>query len=150
MGGKTLWLSAAPSTPSSDSLGGTSGKEVVEEIKHDAEGKESSKKEDKIVLDLQPGWTFIPNEEWRVDVCGLWSDVGTDEGEPPLSRICDMKKLISLLVDGWVYSDDSWQNIASTPLTESEPPSSDKNAMPGLTLRRITRRRRWWRRIYQD
>lgn len=46
-----------------------------------AEGKEERKEGDKMALALQPGWEFVPGEEWRVDVCGLWSEAGTDEGE---------------------------------------------------------------------
>lgn len=41
-----------------------------------AEGGSSEK-----VLALKEGWAYIPGEEWRVEVCGLWSEVGTDEGE---------------------------------------------------------------------
>ena len=45
---------------------------------------------EKMVLALEYGWAFIPGEDWRVDVCGMWSTSGTDE-------------------EGWAYSDDSWQ-----------------------------------------
>lgn len=34
-----------------------------------------------MVLGLKDHWEFVPGEDWRVDVCGLWSDVGTDAGE---------------------------------------------------------------------
>jgi hypothetical protein len=36
---------------------------------------------ERMVLALEDNWEFIPNDQWRVDVCGLWSDLGTDEGE---------------------------------------------------------------------
>ncbi|WVQ84147.1 hypothetical protein IAT38_006294 [Cryptococcus sp. DSM 104549] len=87
------------------------------------------------VLALKPGWEWVPGEDWRVDGNGLWSEVGVDE-------------------EGWVYSDDSWQNPAPTPYTGAESPnastsgSSSKDVMPGLALRRVTRRRRWWKRVY--
>ncbi|CAK9785624.1 unnamed protein product [Cutaneotrichosporon oleaginosum] len=68
-----------------------------------------------MVLSLKDNWNFVPGEDWRVDVCGLWSDVGTD-------------------ADGWAYSDDGWQNPSSVP----DAP------------RRVTRRRRWWRRVYRN
>jgi len=69
---------------------------------------------------------------WRVDVGGLWSSVGSDE-------------------DGWVYTDDSWQNPASQAVTEAEVPSPNTTKdMPQLSLRRVTRRRKWWRRVYLD
>lgn len=45
---------------------------------------------EKMILALEDGWGFIPGEDWRVDVCGFWSEVGVDE-------------------EGWAYSDDSWQ-----------------------------------------
>lgn len=32
------------------------------------------------VPDLREGWKWIPGEEWRVDVSGLWSEVGVDAG----------------------------------------------------------------------
>ena len=57
-----------------------------------AETKEEKKEGDKMALALQPGWEFVPGEEWRVDVCGLWSEVGTDEGESAIwlrsVRVC--------------------------------------------------------------
>lgn len=34
-----------------------------------------------VVLALQDGWAFLPSEGWRVDVCGLWSQVGSDLGK---------------------------------------------------------------------
>ncbi|WVR04549.1 hypothetical protein IAU60_001556 [Kwoniella sp. DSM 27419] len=90
----------------------------------------------KAVLALQDGWDWVPGEDWRIDAAGLWSEAGVD-------------------AEGWVYSDDSWQNPASTPYTEAESigdkPGAPGNTtnMPGLALRRVTRRRRWWRRVYE-
>lgn len=46
-----------------------------------AESKEERREGDKMALALQPGWEFVPGEEWRVDVCGLWSEAGTDAGQ---------------------------------------------------------------------
>lgn len=40
-----------------------------------------------VVLALEPGWAFLPTEGWRVDVCGLWSSVGSDTGEHTTSRL---------------------------------------------------------------
>lgn len=31
--------------------------------------------------ELRDGWKWVPGEEWRVDVSGLWSDVGVDTGK---------------------------------------------------------------------
>jgi hypothetical protein len=46
------------------------------------EGKEDKVKEgEKMALALKDGWEFVPGEEWRVDVCGLWEASGTDSGE---------------------------------------------------------------------
>ncbi|WOO76555.1 Peroxisomal membrane protein PEX28 [Vanrija pseudolonga] len=36
---------------------------------------------DRMALALKDKWSFVPGEDWRVDVCGLWSEVGTDPGE---------------------------------------------------------------------
>ena len=49
--------------------------------KEEATEGEKKEGEAKMVLALKSGWEFIPAEEWRVDSYGLWSDVGTDEGE---------------------------------------------------------------------
>ena len=47
------------------------------------EAKEDKTKDgEKMALALRDGWDFVPGEEWRVDVCGLWETSGTDEGEP--------------------------------------------------------------------
>jgi hypothetical protein len=35
--------------------------------------------------DLVEVWTWIPGEEWRVDVTGLWSDAGVDSGKSSCS-----------------------------------------------------------------
>lgn len=53
------------------------GKEQDKEILE----SDQEKSESGVVLALQEGWCFIPEEDWRVDVCGLWSEAGTDEGE---------------------------------------------------------------------
>lgn len=49
-------------------------------IQGEAEG-EASKSAGRNVPDLMEGWKWVPGEEWRVDVSGLWSDVGVDSGE---------------------------------------------------------------------
>nr|ODN91493.1 hypothetical protein L204_05477 [Cryptococcus depauperatus CBS 7855] len=90
------------------------------------------------VLGLKDGWAWVPGEDWRVDL-GDWSEVGLDD-------------------EGWLYTDDSWQNPSSTPYTEPEDinasigssqAQNQGNDMPNLGLRRITRRRKWWKRVYQ-
>lgn len=88
--------------------------------------------------ELKQGWSWIPGEEWRVDVSGLWSDVGVDAGKFNLYR-CQHN---ADGVDGWVYSDDSWQNLAVTSLPGAELDS------PVPAMRRVTRRRKWWKRVY--
>jgi hypothetical protein len=55
-GGETAWLSAGEAVPET----GTAG--------------------DASVLALKRGWEYVPGEDWRVDVCGLWSEVGVNEG----------------------------------------------------------------------
>ncbi|WVN86523.1 uncharacterized protein L203_101687 [Cryptococcus depauperatus CBS 7841] len=90
------------------------------------------------VLGLKDGWAWVPGEDWRVDL-GDWSEVGLDD-------------------EGWLYTDDSWQNPSSTPYTEPEDINASIGSsqaqnqgkdMPNLGLRRITRRRKWWKRVYQ-
>ncbi|KIR70363.1 hypothetical protein CNBG_9658 [Cryptococcus deuterogattii R265] len=96
------------------------------------------------VLALKDGWEWLP-EDWKVDVNGLWSENGVD-------------------AEGWLYTDDSWQNPSPTPYTEPDAPANSSSIpgqsaqsvqtgkekdMPGLGLRRVTRRRRWWKRVYE-
>lgn len=57
--GSTVWLTAG---------------EAVSETS----GSDQAKAKD--VLALKEGWSFIPNEDWKVDVCALWSEVGSDSG----------------------------------------------------------------------
>lgn len=88
---------------------------------------------DRMALALKDKWSFVPGEDWRVDVCGLWSEVGTD-------------------ADGWVYTDDTWTNTApvskvDTPVTT---PGATTAPAAAAAPRRPTRRRRWWRRVYFD
>ncbi|ODN80394.1 hypothetical protein L202_02645 [Cryptococcus amylolentus CBS 6039] len=110
------------------------------------------------VLALKPGWEWVPGEEWRVDMSGEWSEFGIDD-------------------EGWSYTDDSWQNASPTPYTEADVPNTNPSTststsastpasafanasayggspslgrdMPNLGLRRVTRRRRWWKRVYR-
>ena len=64
----SLWLEqGSPSIPQSS---GKEGKDGTEE-----------EKTEKMVLAMKDSWEFIPGEEWKVDVCGLWSEMGTDESE---------------------------------------------------------------------
>ena len=52
-------------------------------------------------------------------------------------------------LDGWAYTDDSWQNPAMVAMTEGDIPGGPgEKGMPGMALKRITRRRKWWRRVY--
>lgn len=85
-------------------------------VKIDSVWAEEDTPDGPMVLALKDGWTFVPGEDWRVDVCGLWSETGTD-------------------ADGWAYSDDSWSH-----------PSPSAAAQDGK--RPVTRRRRWWRRVF--
>lgn len=47
-------------------------------------------------MKLEPGWEWIPGDEWRIDWGGSWSAVGVDD-------------------EGYVYTDASWQKPASYP-----------------------------------
>ncbi|WWC87024.1 uncharacterized protein L201_001907 [Kwoniella dendrophila CBS 6074] len=123
----TKWNSIEDNLPLPSSSSSTS----TENTNTDEKDKQA-----KMILALKTGWEYIPNEDWRINLVGLWSDKGVDD-------------------EGWQYTDDSWQNPAPTPYTEAETPLTDKNGnvtvgtMPGLALRRTTRRRRWWRRVYE-
>ncbi|OCF37433.1 hypothetical protein I316_00554 [Kwoniella heveanensis BCC8398] len=121
--------------PSDDSKWKSTTDGLLSSTSSSGNAEEKDGKDAKMVLALQEGWEWIPGEDWRIDASGLWSDVGID-------------------AEGWVYSDDSWQNPAPTPYTEADSPAdknttSTGNTMPGLALRRVTRRRRWWRRVYE-
>lgn len=43
-------------------------------------GDEKLQDGSEVVLALENDWAFLPSEGWRVDVCGLWSSVGSDLG----------------------------------------------------------------------
>lgn len=45
-------------------------------------------------MTLEPGWEWIPGDDWRIDWGGSWSAVGVDD-------------------QGYVYTDSSWQKPAS-------------------------------------
>lgn len=45
-------------------------------------------------MTLEPGWEWIPGDDWRIDWGGSWSAVGVDD-------------------HGYVYTDSSWQKPAS-------------------------------------
>ncbi|GAC97550.1 hypothetical protein PHSY_005136 [Pseudozyma hubeiensis SY62] len=47
-----------------------------------------------VAMKLEPGWEWIPGDDWRIDWGGSWSAVGTDD-------------------QGYVYTDGSWQKPAS-------------------------------------
>lgn len=117
------------------------------------------------VLALKDGWEWLP-EDWKVDVNGLWSENGVDEGEPLYNYIFHVPILSLMMrdIEGWLYTDDSWQNPSPTPYTEPDLPANSASIpgqlvqsvqtgkekdMPGLGLRRVTRRRRWWKRVYK-
>jgi len=70
-----------------------------------------------LTFSLDQGWQFVETENWRIDYAGSWSDGGADD-------------------DGWVYSNDAWQ--------DSRPMYLDEWKSKGT----MTRRRRWLRRIY--
>lgn len=44
----------------------------------DEEPKSADADEGRMVLALKENWSFVPEEDWRVDVPALWSDVGAD------------------------------------------------------------------------
>ncbi|SPO24493.1 related to PEX29 - peroxisomal integral membrane peroxin [Ustilago trichophora] len=47
-----------------------------------------------VAMKLEPGWEWIPGDDWRIDWGGSWSAVGVDD-------------------EGYVYTDSSWQKPAS-------------------------------------
>jgi hypothetical protein len=75
----------------------------------------------RVALSLVPGWSFVPGEEWRVDLAADWSTSECDEA-------------------GWVYCDDAWENARSGPVVVRIP--------DGAVPIHVTRRRQWWRRVY--
>lgn len=63
-----------------------------------------------LTFTLEPGWHFIPTEDWQPDIFGSWvSNVGGD-------------------ADGWVYTNDVWND------PHAEPPEEWK--LRGMTRRR--------------
>ncbi|CAL1712678.1 unnamed protein product [Somion occarium] len=73
-----------------------------------------------LTFSLSPGWLFVETEDWRPDLEGTW--------------------ISSVGADdaGWVYTNDAWMEPRAYPLEEWK------------VSNRMTRRRRWMRRIYFD
>ena len=112
-------------------------------------------------MKLEPGWEWIPGDDWRIDWGGSWSAVGVDN-------------------EGYVYTDSSWQKPASyayghgggvpdyppsifdmegdgdqDTLVDDDGESDARSILPPLSagvvdhdpkMRAETRRRRWLRR----
>lgn len=112
-------------------------------------------------MKLEPGWEWVPGDDWRIDWGGSWSAIGVDS-------------------EGYVYTDSSWQKPASyayghgggvpaypPSLFDDDGPEDDedgladdgasdvRSTLPPLSagvvdhdpkLRSETRRRRWLRR----
>lgn len=169
-----LWLpeEGESSAMQRDGQGGSASTDGSEyrgrEGDKDKEGKDREGQKE-MGLALNAGWSWIPGEEWRVDVGGLWalSTPGTGDsasrgGSGGGARSDE---------DGWVYTDDSWQNPSRRANTDASPDpggtglgigaalggqgkgqgqGQGKDGMPQLALRRVTRRRMWWRRVYYE
>ncbi|SPC65972.1 related to PEX29 - peroxisomal integral membrane peroxin [Ustilago sp. UG-2017b] len=114
-----------------------------------------------VAMKLEPGWEWVPGDEWRIDWGGSWSAVGVDD-------------------EGYVYTDSSWQKPASyayghgggvpdyppsifdmegdgdqDTLVDDDGESDVRSTLPPLStgvidhdpkMRAETRRRRWLRR----
>ncbi|GBE83091.1 hypothetical protein SCP_0501370 [Sparassis crispa] len=92
----------------------TRGRDGWSGVADDGSGDVSSN----LTFSLSDGWFFVETEDWRPDVEGSWIETGSDG-------------------NGWVYTNDSWQDPHPTPVEE-------------WRAQRLTRRRRWTRRIYYD
>ncbi|KAN0065597.1 hypothetical protein ACQY0O_000720 [Thecaphora frezii] len=88
---------------------------------------------------LEPGYTFLPSEEWRIDWGGSWSPLGVDD-------------------QGYLYTDEAWQKPSPYPYGHpgfpSYPPSANEedeaDELGTQVLEKhlaTTRRRRWVRRV---
>lgn len=79
---------------------------------------------------------FIETEDWRLDIHGTFESCGA--GNSMLLSLCFMYHTAYLpRSDGWVYTDNAWQNPHRAPL--------DAWKAQGAA----TRRRRWVRRLYR-
>lgn len=72
-------------------------------------GEDKAEEGSEVVLALEEGWAFLPSEGWRVDVCGLWSAVGSDPGDLLSPDSAGIHMFHADASDGWSYTDDSWQ-----------------------------------------
>ncbi|KAJ2921078.1 hypothetical protein H1R20_g16013, partial [Candolleomyces eurysporus] len=80
----------------------------------DGQGEVSSN----LTFSLAPGWLFVETEDWRKDLVGAWSGVGTDP-------------------DGWVYTNDAWLGARPEPYTAA-------GGLGSVTRRRRWVRRVWY------
>jgi hypothetical protein len=81
---------------------------------------------------LEPGWKFVESEDWKEDLHAGWAGFRADQSRfTPNGKEYDSW----MTLEGWVYTNDAWQDARCQPLDE-------------WYMRRMTRRRRWMRRIY--
>ncbi|KAI0087896.1 integral peroxisomal membrane peroxin-domain-containing protein [Irpex rosettiformis] len=96
----------------------TRGRDGWSGVAEDGSGDVSSN----LTFSLSSGWLFVETEDWRPDLEGAW--IAPTEADE--------------ILDGWVYTNDSWMDPRPTPLEEWKLANG------------LTRRRRWMRRIYYD
>ncbi|KAJ9097589.1 hypothetical protein QFC21_004623 [Naganishia friedmannii] len=127
----SLWSEALPNLPASQSTSPT----MTTTTTNDHHNQSS---DGRVALSLIPGWSFVPREEWRVDLAANWSTSDCDEA-------------------GWVYCDDHWEHAAARPLVVPVPGNAGKGVGAGGAGKAeagggvpiyVTRRRQWWRRVY--
>jgi hypothetical protein len=76
---KQAWVRTIPLIPQ-DSLWKDDASPLEHVENGDDVGREKRASNGKVALLLVKGWSFVPGEEWRVDLAGQWSPVGVDEG----------------------------------------------------------------------
>ncbi|KAJ9123891.1 hypothetical protein QFC22_000679 [Naganishia vaughanmartiniae] len=119
----SLWSEALPNLPPSPTSPTTTHHH----------NNNNTNSDGRVALSLIPGWSFVPREEWRVDLAANWSTSDCDEA-------------------GWVYCDDQWEHAAARPLVVPVPVNVARaggkgDAGAGVPIY-VTRRRQWWRRVY--
>lgn len=79
----------------------------------DEEPKSADADDGRMVLALKHKWTFVPDEDWRVDVPALWSEVGADTGEQSCRSIR-------------AFADINFQRAGRTPTTRGRRPRTSQ------------------------
>ena len=77
----------------------------------------------RVALSLLKGWSFVPGEDWRVDLVAEWDRLGGDEGEQTLAGVGGVRERCGMLTS-WCATqpDGSTRTTSGRCVSDSVPP----------------------------